>query len=92
MTHAKARQIADGVKATVRYRVRSKMEMPVLDLAEGGCMLDSRGWGVKPDERVLVKLPGLAEVGAKVVWIEDQRAGVAFEEALYGPVLDRFFA
>lgn len=91
MTQTSAKKIAADLKASVRYRIRSKMEMPVLDLAEGGCMLDSRGWGVKPDERVQVKLPGLAEMGARVVWIEDQRAGVAFEEPIYGPVIERFF-
>ncbi len=92
MTTATQRKLKDGVVALVRYRVRSKMEMPILDVCEGGCLVDSRGWAVKPDERVLVKLPGLGEVGAKVVWIEEGRAGLGFEEALYGPVLDHIFA
>lgn len=74
--------------AVLRYRVRSKMEVEVLDLSEGGCMVDSRGLGAKPEERLLVKLPGLGEVGAKIVWIENQRAGLAFEEPLYTPVLE----
>ncbi|MFL0355457.1 PilZ domain-containing protein [Erythrobacter sp. GH1-10] len=76
------------LKAVVRYRTRSKMEMPVLDLSAGGCMVSSRGWSAKPDESVSVKLPGLGFIPAKVVWIEDQRAGIAFEEALYGPTLE----
>ena len=92
MARAGERKLADDVKAIVRYRVRSKMEMKLLDLSEGGCMLDSRGWGVKPQERVLVKLPGMGEVGAHVIWIEDQRAGLAFEEPLYGPVIEHIFA
>lgn len=91
MTTANPRQIVSGLKATVRYRVRSKLDMKVLDLAEGGCLLESQGWGAKPDERVLVRLPGLAEVAGKVAWIEEQRAGVAFDEPLYGPVVERFF-
>lgn len=86
------KQVSEGVKASVRYRVRSKMEMTVIDIAEGGCMVDARGWGAKEDERVQVTLPGLSAIPAVVAWIEEGRAGIAFEEPLYGPVLERFFA
>lgn len=92
MNTSAARRLADGLKAVVRYRVRSKMEMRVLDLTEGGCMLEAKGWAAKPAERVSVKLPGLGAVAATVVWIEEQRAGLAFEEALYGPVIEQMFA
>ena len=81
-------RIRDGFEATVRYRSRSKMKMPILDLSIGGCMLEARGWAAKPNDRVSVQLPGLAFVSAVVVWIEDQRAGLAFDEALYGPTLE----
>ena len=91
MSSAGQKQVSEGVKASVRYRVRSKMEMAVLDLAVGGCMVDARGWGAKADERVQVTLPGLNAITASVAWIEDDRAGLAFEEPLYGPVLERFF-
>ncbi len=86
------RELIEGLKASVRFRMRSRMEMAVLDITEGGCMLDSRGWSVKPEERVLVKLRDLGEIGATVAWIEEGRAGLAFEEPLYGPVVERFFA
>lgn len=84
--------VKDGIIATVRYRSRSKMQMPVLDINIGGCMVEARGWAVKPDERVSVKLPGLESISATVVWMEDQRAGLAFEEALYGPTLEMLLA
>ena len=92
MSAAGQKQVSDGVKASVRYRIRSKMEMAVLDLAEGGCMVDARGWGAKEEERVQVTLPGLSAIPAVVAWIEEDRAGIAFEEPLYGQVLERFFA
>ncbi len=81
-------KIKSGLTAIVRYRTRSKMEMPVLDINIGGCMVDARSWTVKPDERISVKLPGLGFIPASVVWIEGQRAGIAFEEALYSPVFE----
>ena len=76
------------LSAVVRYRNRAKMEMPVLDINVGGCMLEARGWSAKPEEHVAVQLPGLGFIGAVVVWIEDQRAGLAFDEVLYGPTLE----
>lgn len=81
----------DGIIATVRYRSRSKMQMPVLDINIGGCMVEARGWAAKPQEHVMVKLPGLEAIGATVVWMEDQRAGLAFDDALYGPTLENLF-
>lgn len=90
-TTAKSR-LRDGLSAVVRYRTRSKMTMPVLDISVGGCMVEARGWAAKPNERVSVQLPGLAFVGAIVVWIEDQRAGLAFDEVLYGPTLESLLA
>ena len=90
-THAH-QAVKEGIIATVRYRSRSKMQMPVLDLTIGGCMVEARGWGVKPEERVSVKLPGLESISATVVWMEDERAGLAFEEPLYGPTLESLLA
>ena len=85
-------KIREGVKALVRYRSGAKMEMPVLDLNIGGCLVEARGWSAKPQDRVSVKLPGLAFLGATVVWNEDQLAGIAFEEPIYGPTIEQFQA
>lgn len=71
-----------------RYRNGRKMVLDILDISLGGCMVDARGWSAEVWERVSVKMPGLAWQGAKVVWIEDQRAGIAFEEPLYEPTLE----
>ncbi|QUL37562.1 PilZ domain-containing protein [Erythrobacter sp. JK5] len=81
-------EASTGFSALVRYRTRRKMEMEVLDIGAGGCLVDARGWSVKPGEKVSVKLPNLAFVAANVVWIENSRAGIAFEEPLYGPTLE----
>ena len=77
-----------GYDATVRYRSGNKMQLPVLDISLGGCMVDARSWAVKPEESVSIKLPGLNYQPARVVWIEDGRAGIVFEELLYEPTLE----
>lgn len=88
MTGNKEKAELRDLSATIRYRTRNKMEMKVLDISAGGCLVDARGWSIKPDELVSVKFPDMAYVAGKVVWIEDSRAGIAFEEPLYGPILE----
>ena len=79
---------AANYSAEVRYRSGQKMQLPVLDIGLGGCMVDARSWGVRPGESIFVRLPGLASQPATVIWIEDERAGIAFEELLYEPTLE----
>lgn len=81
-------RMAAGYEAEVLYRSGRKMQLPVLDISLGGCMVDARAWSIKPEENVSIKLPSLGFQPARVVWIEDQRAGIAFEELLYEPTLE----
>lgn len=74
--------------AEVRYRSGRKLELPVLDISLGGCMVDARAWSIRPGETLSIKLPGLGYQPAELVWIEDERAGIAFEEPLYEPTLE----
>ena len=51
-------------------------------------MVEYHGWSAQPGERVLASLPGLEPQGATLVWIEDNRAGIAFEVPLAAATLD----
>jgi c-di-GMP-binding flagellar brake protein YcgR len=81
-------RLAANYSAQVRYRAGRKLELPVLDISLGGCMLEARGWSIRPGEQLSIKLPGLGYLPAEVVWIEEERAGIAFDEALYEPTLE----
>ena len=74
-----------------RFRLRSgaKIELQVLDISPIGCMVDRRSWSTQPEDRVLVQLEGLGFQPAAVVWVEDDRAGIVFEELLHEAVLER---
>lgn len=85
-------RFAAGYDAEVRYHNGRKLKMPVLDISLGGCMVDARSWTVRPGEPVSVKLPSLSYQPAEVVWNEDGRAGIAFEEPLYEPTLEHLNA
>ena len=75
-----------------RYRSGMTLDLPILEISAGGCMVDALSWSVRPDEAISIKLPGLGYQPATVVWIEGGRAGVAFEEALYEPTLQHIEA
>ena len=85
----------DG-KQAMRVKLRAKtggaIELDVLDLSAGGCMVDFHGSAARPGERVLATLPGLSALPGELVWAEDGRAGIAFETPLHDTVLERFTA
>jgi len=46
-------------------------------------MVECQSWSAEPGDRVTVKLPGIDFHPGSLVWIEDGRAGIAFEELLH---------
>lgn len=77
------------MKATCRLRSGAKIELRVLDISPIGCMIERRGWTPKPDERLLVQLEGLGFQPARLVWADDDHAGIEFEQMLHEAVLGR---
>lgn len=77
------------VLAKVRAKTGGSVDLQVLDVSAGGCMVDFHGSAARPGERVLVTMPGLSALPAELVWAEDGRAGIAFEAPLHETVLSR---
>lgn len=73
--------------ATCRFQAGSTAELQVLDLSHGGCMVNRKRCNTEQGARVLVKLPGLGFQPASVAWLEDDHAGLAFEQPLHEAVL-----
>ncbi|WP_338467752.1 PilZ domain-containing protein [Novosphingobium sp. ZN18A2] len=63
-------------------------DVVVLELTLAGCMVEWEGWALKEGQRVLVSFPTLSNVAAKVLWIEDGRMGVLFDDLLHQAVFD----
>ena len=68
------------------------LDVPVIDLSAGGCLVELGFRGFKEGERVLVHLPGLSAIPGEVVWIEEKDAGIAFEAVLHDAVLEHLMA
>jgi hypothetical protein len=77
------------MKAKCRSRSGMKVELTVLDISPIGCMVDRAGWSAKPTDRIMIQLEGLGFQPASVTWVEDDRAGIEFEELLHEAVFSR---
>ncbi len=87
-------RVADlAQKLTVKCRSKSgsSVELDVLDISPGGCMVDCKRWSADPGQRALLQLPGLSFQPANVVWIESGNAGLAFEQPLHEAVLENLW-
>lgn len=72
--------------AQCRGRSGSYVVLDVLNISASGCLVDRKAWSAKPDDRILIRLEGLGYQPATVIWVEDDQAGIAFEQMLYEPV------
>jgi hypothetical protein len=77
------------MKAKCRSKRGMKIELPVLDISPIGCMVDRLAWSAKPDDQILIQLEGLSFQPARVVWVEEERAGIELEQLLHEAVLQR---
>jgi len=75
-----------------RAKSGSVADLKVLDISPGGCMVDAAGWCADVGERVLTTVRGIGVQASNLVWMEDGRAGIAFEQPLHTAVYDYLLA
>lgn len=85
---AAARQRAN-LMASLRQRKLPPELIHVLDISAAGCGFRSR-WPFAGGTRVWLSLPGLETWAATVVWYEDGRGGLHFDNPLHPLVAARF--
>jgi hypothetical protein len=66
---------------------RASVPITVTDLSTSGCGIETTTH-LEQDSRVWVKLPGLASVPCRVVWFQDGRAGLNFDNPMHPAVVD----
>jgi hypothetical protein len=87
MTNRRSASHETALRVQCRLRAGGVVELDLLDLSAGGCMVRFRG-GADVGDRVLVRLPGLGFQPAAISWLEDGLAGIGFEQPLHEAVLD----
>jgi hypothetical protein len=92
MPYSRLADLAKKVQLKCRFKAGNTVDLDVLDLSPGGCMVDIKRWGGEVGERVLIKLPGLAFQPASIAWVEDNHAGIAFEQIMHEAVLEHLLS
>jgi hypothetical protein len=83
-------QQSQSLVAKCRKQGGAVAEFDVLDISQAGCLVNKRAWSLKVDDRVMIKLADLNYQPVRVAWVEDDLAGLEFEQLLYEPVYERF--
>lgn len=78
-----------GIDCTVRERSRSAVPAAINNFSASGIGIKSKGSPL-PGSHIWVKLDGLDSVTGRVVWTNDNIAGVEFERPLHPAVALRF--
>ena len=61
----------------------------VVDLSTHGCGIEVAGH-CEVGSRVWLKLPGLESWPSRIMWAQDDRAGLSFDRPLHQAVVDRY--
>lgn len=88
MQYDEAIQDSRFIVAKCRMKSGTVGGIIVLDLSIAGCMIDRCAMTFRAGERLLMRLPGLEYIPAKILWVEGDRVGMEFERPLHDAVLE----
>ncbi len=73
----------------VEGRMRSRpVYFELVDVSEGGCKIKGRFGFAEPGENVSIKVDGIRAPLGKIVWVEDNFAGIAFDGEMHPAIID----
>lgn len=84
----RARRLALAMPARCRTLSGFTEDVVIRDLSEGGCRFAGAVLRLSAGDRLLLRPPGMEGPAAVVRWSGRHEAGVEFERALYGPVVE----
>lgn len=80
------------LKAACRTQSGLRDSGVISNISAEGCCVETNSLYVKVGARVLVRPEGMEGLSGVVRWIEGNRAGIRFDTAIYGPVLEHLTA
>jgi hypothetical protein len=84
----KAERHAIVLPARVRSRSGFLDRVVVTDISEWGCRFESSALTLHKHDLVVIRPEGIEGLCGRVCWTDGHTAGIEFERALYGPVVD----
>lgn len=77
------------MRATGRMRGGARITFDVHDISLAGCLVETRSSMAKLGDHLLLMFGDLEPIPAEVLWVEDQRLGIGFDNLLHETVLER---
>lgn len=78
--------------ATIRSKGMKVMGIEVLDLSLAGSLIDAGGWMPRAEQRFVMSLPNAISLPGKVLWVENGKAGLLFDNLLNEAVYEHLIA
>lgn len=78
--------------ARIRCKGVEVAGVKIQDLSLAGCMVGTGAWLPREKQRVLVSLPNVPNLPGSVLWVENGRAGILFDELLNTVVYEHLLA
>lgn len=76
----------------VQGRMRSRtLYVEVIDVSEGGCKIKGRHGFAETGENVILKIDGVRTPLGKIVWVDGEYAGLAFDGQMHPAVVDHLY-
>lgn len=76
----------------VQGRMRSRtLYVEVVDVSEGGCKIKGRHGFAEEGEIVSLKIDGVRTPLGKIVWVDREFAGIAFDGKMHPAVVDHLY-
>lgn len=63
----------------------------VVDVSEGGCKIKGRHGFAETGEHVSLRIDGVRTPLGKIVWVDDQHAGIAFDGQMHPGVIEHLY-
>lgn len=83
---------ATQMTARIRCKGMDVTGVKVLDLSLAGCMIETGGWLPREEQRILISLPAVSSLRAAVLWVQNGRAGILFDELLSEVIYEHLLA
>jgi len=76
----------------VQGRMRSRtLYVEVVDVSEGGCKIKGRHGFAEEGEKVSLRIDGVRTPLGKIVWVDGEFAGIAFEGTMHPAIVDHLY-
>jgi hypothetical protein len=86
--HRRSNRLPVGMRAECRTQTGLFGRVDIVDLTQEGCRIFAKGLPLRTGQKVRVRPENFQPLPGTVRWVENDFAGIEFDNSLYGPVVE----